>query len=206
MFFNKLDLALPICRCFKYQTIGDAYVAIANYEGDMTAKQHSVAGLQFAYCMFEAAATLINPRPGGGPVHVRVGIHTGPLAACVLGIERPALTLIGDTVNTASRMESNSAAGHVRLSEETFSSLPRDVVCSLKYTREELTIKGKGMMNTYLVAGADVGACKELWSDNSLPETVAESGGEGGLLQGSGASGAHVTRHGPGPVVSTSKS
>jgi len=167
-FFNKLDALLPVCGCFKYQTVGDAYVAIANYDGLSSSSEHAVAALQFAYSIISTAKTLQTPQKDGSEVQIRVGLHSGPLAACVLGMERPALTLIGDTINTASRMESSSLAGHVRLSDTTFDLLPVETRMSLKATRQELPVKGKGQMTSYLIRGDDLGQCEELWSDSQL--------------------------------------
>ena len=163
VFFNKLDLLLPVCRCFKYQTVGDAYVAISNYDGNMTGEEHSMAALRFAFAMIHVAGTLREPRSGTQGVQIRVGIHSGPLAACVLGVERPALTLIGDTINTASRMESNSLAAHVRMSDETYRLLPKVVRQDLAPEREDLEIKGKGTMTTHLVSGIGLRMCDRVW-------------------------------------------
>ena len=80
------------------------------------------------------------------PVLLRIGIHTGPLVSGLVGSKMPKFTLFGDTMNTASRMESNCQPGCIHVSDTFASLLPRE--------RWESTggveVKGKGLMNTFL--------------------------------------------------------
>jgi len=175
-YFNKLDLLLPEFGVFKYQTVGDAYVAVVNFDGKSEGAEHAQVALEYARAMVRVAQSVLMPGdegderetwtgvPGGAPVEgghevhgaprgmqIRVGVHSGPLAASVLGSERPALTLIGDTLNTGSRMESTSRPGHVRLSPSTFDLLPDSLKSTDAFQKEELDIKGKGLMDTYII-------------------------------------------------------
>jgi adenylate cyclase len=81
---------------------------------------------------------------------MRIGIHTGPVEAGVIGTKKFTYDLWGDTVNTASRMESQGVAGSIQVTVATYERL-RD-----KYVFEErgvIQVKGKGDMMAYLLMG-----------------------------------------------------
>ena len=87
-----------------------------------------------------------------------MGVHTGPLAASTLGFKRNCLTLVGDPLNTASRMESSSRPGHIRMSAATYWRLPSHVrQC---FQLETIDVKGKGPMDTYIADGLSIPLCK----------------------------------------------
>jgi len=83
-------------------------------------------------------------------LQLRIGIHTGSVVAGVIGEKKFIYDLWGDTVNTASRMESHGVPGRVHVTEATFAAL--DGMFEFE-ARGEIDVKGKGMMRTYLLRG-----------------------------------------------------
>jgi class 3 adenylate cyclase len=88
--------------------------------------------------------------PGGRPLQVRIGIDTGPVVAGVIGRSKFSYDLWGDTVNTASRMESQGLAGCIQVTERTYQRLQN------RYRFERrgpIQVRGKTAMVTYLLLG-----------------------------------------------------
>ncbi len=81
---------------------------------------------------------------------IRIGIHTGPLVAGVIGRSKFSYDLWGDTVNVASRMESHGIPGCIQISESTRLTLDARFLIE---SRGQVVIKGKGVMTTYIVKG-----------------------------------------------------
>lgn len=79
---------------------------------------------------------------------MRIGIHTGPVVAGVIGFKKFSYDVWGDTVNTASRMEANGIAGEIQVSEDVF-NLAKNIFCFEQ--RGKINIKGKGEMQTFLL-------------------------------------------------------
>ena len=128
----------------KIKTIGDAYMVAGGVPG--AREDHAVAVAEMALEMnevvAEAAARL------GADLQLRIGLNSGPVVAGVIGKRKFIYDLWGDTVNTASRMESHGEAGRVHVSEETAKRLGD--VFSLQ-ARGQIEVKGKGPMSTFFV-------------------------------------------------------
>ncbi len=130
----------------KIKTIGDAYMVVAGIPQPIA--NHAVALAHMALDMNEAIA--LYARKHGSDLSIRIGIHTGSVVAGVIGEKKFIYDLWGDTVNTASRMESTGVPGRIHVSEAT-QTLIRDEF-ELEQ-RSPIEVKGKGMMTTYLVVG-----------------------------------------------------
>lgn len=85
----------------------------------------AAAVFAFAKDMLAAASTVAMPH-NGQPVQIRIGMHTGPVVTGVIGSALPKFSVFGDTMNTASRMESTSVPGRIQVSETTHALLPHE--------------------------------------------------------------------------------
>src|SRR5262249_58617950 len=128
----------------KIKTIGDAYMVAAGIPEAQSDHADRIAAL--APRMLEAVSAIAEATKL--KVQARIGIHTGPITAGVIGTHKFVYDVWGDTVNTASRMESYSWRGHIRLSAGTGAALGDRFKLE---RRGMIEIKGKGMMETYFL-------------------------------------------------------
>ncbi|MEX0755042.1 MAG: adenylate/guanylate cyclase domain-containing protein [Actinomycetota bacterium] len=134
----------------KIKTIGDAYMVAGGIP--VPRSDHAEAIADMALEMMAGPDAIDHQL--GSPVQLRIGIDTGPAVAGVIGVRRFIYDLWGDTVNTASRMESNGLPGSIQVTERTYRRLRG------RYALEErgmVVVKGKGDMKTWLLEGRLVG-------------------------------------------------
>ncbi|CAI4227914.1 unnamed protein product [Auanema sp. JU1783] len=175
--YSNFDNIIEEHDAYKVESIGDGYLCVSGlptrngYEHIKVITDMSLAFLD--YCKSFRIAHLPRER-----VELRIGINCGPCVAGVVGLSMPRYCLFGDTVNTASRMESNGKASHIHMSGEAHYLL------SSKYpgiydtqSRGEVIIKGKGVMETFWVFGVKDGTQREpIERNNKTPpmETISE--------------------------------
>ncbi|PNF14028.1 Soluble guanylate cyclase 88E [Cryptotermes secundus] len=131
-----------LCRR-QVETIGDAYMVVSGApEKEIN---HAEKVCDMALDMVEAITDLKDPSTGSH-LQIRVGVHSGAVVAGIVGLKMPRYCLFGDSVNTASRMESTSEAMKIHISQST-----RDLLTPIYLVTErgEIQVKGKGSMKTY---------------------------------------------------------
>ena len=132
----------------KIKTIGDAYMVVAGIPQPIP--NHAQKITEMALDMLQTIESFADRHKSD--LTIRIGIHTGPVVAGVIGQKKFIYDLWGDTVNTASRMESHGVPGRIHVTAATQAL----IVDSFKLeAREPIDIKGKGKMQTYLVASPD---------------------------------------------------
>jgi class 3 adenylate cyclase len=148
LLFGKFDDLCEDRGIYKVKTIGDAYMAVAGIP--RPDPDHAASIVELAFDMQRAATAIAPLWPTD--LMLRIGISSGPVVAGVIGHKRFAYDLWGDTVNTASRMESHGLPNRIQVSEPTYELL-RD-----RYAfgdPHEMDIKGKGAMPTYFLLGPE---------------------------------------------------
>jgi adenylate cyclase len=145
----------------KIKTIGDAYMVAAGVPDPRP--DHALALARFALEMLECV------RPGGEVgdlgVQVRVGMNSGPVVAGVIGNRKFAYDLWGDTVNTASRMESAGTPGRIQVTRATYERLRDEFILE---PRGSIPVKGKGKLETWYLVGEKVSGA----ADEPVPASI----------------------------------
>ncbi len=143
--FSAFDEIVSRYHIEKIKTIGDAYMAVSGLP--MPDAKHAENVVNAAK---EIAAFMVDryAKMGDKTFQIRIGINSGGIVAGIVGVKKFAYDIWGDTVNTAARLEQNSEAGRINISQTTYDLVKDKVSCT---DRGEIEAKGKGQLKMYYV-------------------------------------------------------
>ncbi len=147
-FYTAFDKIIMKYNIEKIKTIGDCYMCAGSLDTDeaMSPKPVINAAIEIQQFMNEEIERRV--KSNLPPFYLRIGIHTGPVVAGIVGLTKFAYDIWGDTVNIASRMESNGKVGKINISGDTFILIKDDFTCT---HRGKIEVKNKGMLDMYFV-------------------------------------------------------
>ena len=141
--FSAFDAIVTRHNIEKIKTVGDAYLAVSGLP--LANASHAADMLNAA---IEIREFMLNRRKelGEKTFEIRIGIHSGSVVAGIVGVKKFAYDIWGDTVNTAARMEQNSEAGKINISQTTYELVKDKFNCEY---RGEIEAKNKGLLKMY---------------------------------------------------------
>ncbi len=147
-YFKKFDQIIEKYHLEKIKTIGDAYMCVSGLPKENT--EHALDVLRAA---MDIQTWLLNEKKAKEKLNepyfeARIGIHTGPLVAGIVGSKKFAFDVWGDTVNIAARLESRGQVGKINISKETYQLVKKDFSCAF---RGKIPIKNRGEVEMYFV-------------------------------------------------------
>ena len=148
-FFSAFDRIIEKYGLEKIKTIGDAYMCAGGLISTGPLQPVKVILAAFEILNFVQKESE-SDNDEIAHFNIRIGINTGPVVGGVVGTKKFAYDIWGDTVNVAARMETNSQAGMINISENTYQFVKDQFECEY---RGEIDVKNKGMMNMYFVLG-----------------------------------------------------
>ncbi|KAJ8686310.1 hypothetical protein QAD02_022104 [Eretmocerus hayati] len=172
--YTCFDATINAYNVYKVETIGDAYMVVGGCPVRIPDHASQIATMALDL-LHQSGKFKVRHLPKT-PLRLRIGLHTGPCCAGVVGLTMPRYCLFGDTVNTASRMESTGAPWRIHLSQETRDRLVEVGGYLIEY-RGATEVKGKGRMPTYWLLGKqdfdkELPVPPDLGEDHGLEETL----------------------------------
>ncbi|KAL5034531.1 hypothetical protein RTP6_002369 [Batrachochytrium dendrobatidis] len=151
--YKIFDETIEKYDVYKVETIGDSYMIVSGVPTE-NGKRHATETATLALDILSKVHAFKFSETPDLKLRVRIGLNSGPLVAGVVGSKMPRYCLFGDTVNTASRMESTGAPMKIQISQSTYTYL-KEAGGYHTSPRGEIDVKGKGKMATYFLTGKD---------------------------------------------------
>ncbi|KAK6184927.1 hypothetical protein SNE40_007276 [Patella caerulea] len=152
--YSCFDSILGEFDVYKVETIGDAYM-VASGLPQRNGNRHAQEIARTSLALLKAIDTFQIRHLPDEKLRLRIGLHSGPVCAGVVGVKMPRYCLFGDTVNTASRMESHGEGLKIHMSESTKTILDEHGLFHI-LERGEIEVKGKGFMKTFWLLNEEV--------------------------------------------------
>jgi len=149
-FFKAFNEIVTRLNIEKIKTIGDSYMCVGGLPKPSSSHAENVVNAGLEIHAFVQNHSKKRIAQGKEPLLIRIGIHSGPVIAGIVGIKKFAYDIWGDTVNTASRMESSGEAGQVNISGTTYELVKEKFIFT---HRGKIQAKGKGELDMYFVEG-----------------------------------------------------
>lgn len=164
--YTMFDDIISYYDVYKVETIGDSYM-VASGLPERNGRQQVREISEMALNILQSVISFKIPHRPDTQLKIRIGLHTGPVVAGVVGLIMPRYCLFGDTVNTASRMESTGEPLKIHISPYTKAVL-EDFPNFIVKERGQIAVKGKGIMNTYWLTGTRSGSIASIPQMNHL--------------------------------------
>jgi len=148
--FKAFDSIIEKYNIEKIKTIGDSYMCAGGLPVTNTTNAVDVVNAALKIQQFMQQHLQHRKAEGKEPFEIRIGVHTGPVVAGIVGVKKFAYDIWGDTVNIASRMESSGEAGKVNISSGTYELVKGEFKCE---HRGKIKAKNKGEIDMYFVNG-----------------------------------------------------
>lgn len=149
--FSHFDTLLETYGVEKIRTIGDNYMAASGVPDPRPDHAQALAHMALEISEYVHSRRVYRDRQ----VSFRIGINSGPLIAGVIGDKKHQYDIWGDTVNTASRMESSGIPGKIQITQATYDLIKAEFVCE---PRGKIPVKGKGHLETWYLVGIRSGS------------------------------------------------
>ena len=178
--FGKIDSLCELVGVSKIETVGNTYMACAGLKDSeseiKTSLQiipHARRGIELGFAILRAAQHVI--LKNGEKITLKIGINSGRVTAGVVGFHKPQFSLVGDTVNTASRMASCAEKNTIQISKDTYNLVgdTKNFNCKLNMVE----IKGKGKMETFTITLQQMMNPREHFVESRISVTYSSIGG-----------------------------
>ena len=168
--FIAFDNIIEKYNLEKIKTIGDSYMCAGGIPSPDEMMAHNIVRASLEIQDYIFLNNMRRKETGLEPWDLRIGIHIGPVVAGVVGRKKYAYDIWGSTVNIASRMESNGAAGQVNISAAAYELIKNEFTCS---HRGKIYAKNVGEIDMYFVERETVSIVPGLQENSSVPESQA---------------------------------